>query len=715
MADSELECQTKLPEAMDSSVVESKVELEEAADEKKSGSDGNEGTVDSEVEKQALESSDPTKLTEESMRIKPSTETNDESELGVSVVRIKTENDDSVKIASPVIKSDEDYVHEIKPEVDSVKTITLSDPKLSEPYRPSVHLNDDEMSKFERINRPKYFENATKLHKAVCEDQYENVKELIQFEKMDVNARDENRLTPMHYIFLGKMKFNSVEIAQMLIANGADLLAKDKKGHCVIELMLRFNLFKLIPREPGYLDVAYAYALDVVSRKDCDATKVEMLKIFLGFHQDKIHEILTTEMQEKLAKRTVQQDSKPQSNRDGPQDDVKRGVEDWNTILLKASEYPNLNWDVSPSLLLFFVHRTKTLYFPPDGNTPIHLWVKNGLNPFLIAFLVRRAANGFLKNSSYDYLNSRNAGGHQIMPMLLTLCENPYAALTALCFAGASVDIVPKGYPSLLHLAAESMIMTKDFNRIMTKIIFFKKTTNLDEVKLIFTTSLQIVAKFLEARMLRTNRSLAALVKEAVPDAFMKVFKMYLEKLDSISGKLHSDKLIREETVTVTSLFTRLYNSHDIDPNFCDQSEDMTLLQLLVKNHVNYACMRQVAEVLLSFKKIDCNRTTAKTPPCPLVFALCAGDRVLAELFLAKTDTSQLNLSPLLIPSEGFTADLVFLMKDKNFRLPEYCMSPDFMVKCQAVGQPVADEFFHFKNRYEASLNQLGAGLPVYS
>lgn len=99
---------------------------------------------------------------------------------------------------------------------------------LSSLYKRKYDQLKDDIEAFD-VSNVKDSEDRTLLFYAILDDYQEAVQLLID-RKIEVNTHDKNGWTPLHYA----ADNYQVELAKILIANGADVNAKDAYGNPVI-------------------------------------------------------------------------------------------------------------------------------------------------------------------------------------------------------------------------------------------------------------------------------------------------------------------------------------------------------------------------------------------------------------------------------------------------------------------------------------------------
>lgn len=129
----------------------------------------------------------------------------------------------------------------------------------------------------------------------------------------------------------------------MLHGRGADFLLTDKKGFCVITLMLRHEVYHDLLMEEKYQPTLCAYALDAACRAATPPELFELLKIFLKYRPEQKH---AYNADSHLLKFHIPRWS--------------RALKHYN--LFKDSERL---FTPDPHFLAFLVRRVKRCYFPP--------------------------------------------------------------------------------------------------------------------------------------------------------------------------------------------------------------------------------------------------------------------------------------------------------------------------------------------------------------
>jgi hypothetical protein len=107
-----------------------------------------------------------------------------------------------------------------------------------------------------------------------------------------------------------------------------------------------------------------------------------------------------------------------------------------------------------------------------------------------------------------------------------------------------------------------------------------------------------------------------------------------------------------------------------------------------------------ILEVVLGFKDIDVHKRTDETPS-PLIFALKEDRIKLAKRLLSATNLLRVDFMPLIQPVPGFSRYLNFLMKGRNFVMPEEIRDGTFTRKCNS--EEVADEYRMFMSTFRLS------------
>lgn len=105
----------------------------------------------------------------------------------------------------------------------------------NEDLKEIIKNNKDKFSLILCKQNSKIYNQMTLLHHSVKKDNEKAVQTLL-FYKMNVNAKDDNQATPLHYA-------QSVYVAKLLIDNGADLNAVDADDTSVlVEALLMDNV-----------------------------------------------------------------------------------------------------------------------------------------------------------------------------------------------------------------------------------------------------------------------------------------------------------------------------------------------------------------------------------------------------------------------------------------------------------------------------------------
>ena len=124
---------------------------------------------------------------------------------------------------------------------------------------------------------------VTPLHESVRDGEADKALALLQEEGTDVNAQDQNGMTPLHYTATN----GEVDLAELLISRGADVKIRDDEGNTPLHWAVQ-NSFTAIARmllengaDPNMMNDEGKTAPDIAEEMD-SADMIDLLSRFIS-------------------------------------------------------------------------------------------------------------------------------------------------------------------------------------------------------------------------------------------------------------------------------------------------------------------------------------------------------------------------------------------------------------------------------------------------